>query len=129
MTLTWKIWVISICFLSLELLIFKKWAQCICPWDFFPMSFMKVETIFKSEFLTLEIFSFKFFSTWLNNMFPASFEMLVLWNWNCVNSWIFYLMHLKELFVWKVRMLKGEIIKVYKDNKHELIHQILYYYN
>lgn len=64
--------------------------------------------------LTLETLSFKFFLTWLNNKFLDSFEILGLWNWNCLDSWIFYLMHLKELFVWRARVLKGEMIKVYK---------------
>lgn len=36
-------------------------------------------------------------------------------------------MHLKEPFVGKARVLKGEMIKFYKENKHELIPQILDY--
>lgn len=69
------------------------------------------------NFLTLETLSLKFFLTWLNNKFLDSFEILGLWNWNCLNSWIFYLMHLKELFVWEVKVLKREMIKVYKTWK------------
>lgn len=69
------------------------------------------------NFLTLKTLSLKFFLTWLDNKFLESFEILGLWNWNCLKSWIFYLVHLKELFVWKVKVLKGEMIKVYKTWK------------
>lgn len=49
------------------------------------------------NFLTLKTLSFKFFLTWMHNKFLDSFEILGLWNWNCLTSWSFYLMHLKEL--------------------------------